>query len=84
MSQRISKQHVVATINLSDGSSVTGKIYLTQSQRPLDMLNDGRAFVPVDSEDGLVVVAKAHIVSVDNIKDERDASKDIPLYVGVR
>ncbi len=56
---------------LSTGNGMKGYFFLAKGQRPLDMLNDSRKFVPFEDIGGSVrLVNKDMIVSVRPSKEE--------------
>jgi len=64
-SRMIQKTAVRVEIALADGSLVRGKLFVMLQSRLTDVLNDDRAFLPVEAEDGsFVAVAKSAIKHV--------------------
>jgi DnaJ-domain-containing protein 1 len=52
---KLPKRRISAEIQLSDGSSMMGTLFISPQGRLLDMLNDGRGFLPVETESGEVM-----------------------------
>ena len=58
------RQDIIMT--LSDGRQIDGKVFVGYNERILDVLNDKRTFIPIENDDGnLLIVSKDSIVSVD-------------------
>ncbi len=53
---RITKDRLKVDLTLSDGSAVTGFVFVGKRERLVDMLNDQRQFVPVERMDGTLVM----------------------------
>ncbi|MCB9946943.1 MAG: DnaJ domain-containing protein [Rhodospirillaceae bacterium] len=63
---RIQKERAQVAIKLTDGTVVSGFLFLSRRERLVDMLNDQRRFVPVQREDGsLVMLNKLSIQRVE-------------------
>ena len=61
----ITTKSILVEIALLDGSSLTGKLCVPMQGRLTDLLNDDRAFVPVENRDGsFVALAKKAIKQV--------------------
>ena len=53
-------------ITLSDGRHIDGKFFVGYNERILDVLNDSRTFIPIEDEDGnVLIISKTAILSVD-------------------
>jgi len=52
---KLPRRRISAEIQLSDGSSMKGTLFISPQGRLLDMLNDGRGFLPVETEGGEVM-----------------------------
>ncbi len=62
---KIVKDKKEVELLLSTGNGMKGFFFLAKGQRPLDMLNDSRKFVPFEDVSGAVrLVNKDSIVSV--------------------
>ena len=56
---------VEVELDLSDGTSQTGVVFILANQRVLDLLNDPRAFFPFRRRDGQVIMLnKRQVVAV--------------------
>lgn len=55
---------------LENGSQHFGGIYVTQSQRVLDVLCDDRGFIPFSLRDRIILLNKAKLVQVDILEME--------------
>lgn len=75
---------------LSGGAVVEGDVFVTRGERVSDLLNDSRAFIPVDTGTGEVIVlakaqiASAHILSAPAAHSEDDADPFAVLRVDPR
>ena len=58
---KATKRQVTVRLCLTDGRTVEGELFLGQTERLSDTLNDGRAFLPVETALGTQLVAKAVI-----------------------
>jgi hypothetical protein len=59
------KDTVPIRVSCVNGDEFRGNVYLEHAQRLSDLMNDHRAFLPVQQEDGaLVVIAKSAIMWV--------------------
>lgn len=59
---RIMKHKVEVEIVFSDGTRLGGSVYVGQTQRVLDLLNDDEPFFPLMREDGeILLIAKSNI-----------------------
>jgi hypothetical protein len=68
------KDPVKVYVKCSDGDYFTGNVYLETRQRLSDLMNDSRGFVPLQQDNGrLVVVAKSSIRWIgDLVEDGND------------
>lgn len=62
MKGRISTKGVAVEITLLDGSLVCGKLFVSVQGRLTDLLNDDRAFLPVERRDGSFVALAKHTI----------------------
>lgn len=61
----LQKQVVFVDVALSDGSLLSGKLFISSQARVIDTLNDERIFIPFETMDGTTyALAKADIRSV--------------------
>jgi DnaJ-domain-containing protein 1 len=61
----VQKTAILVEISLADGSVILGKIFVSHQGRVSDVLNDDRAFLPVESSDGTTcAIAKTAIKQV--------------------
>lgn len=59
---RIMKHKVEVEVVLSDGTRLGGSVYVGQSQRVLDLLNDTDPFFPLMQDDGeVLLIAKSSL-----------------------
>ena len=59
---RIMKHKVEVEVVFSDGTKLGGSVYVGQSQRVLDLLNDPDAFFPLMRDDGeVLLIAKSSL-----------------------
>jgi hypothetical protein len=56
--EKLPKRKIAAEIETSDGERVTVMLFVSPQGRVLDMLNDGRAFLPLETEAGEVVFVR--------------------------
>ena len=62
---KINKDKREVELLLSTGNSMKGFFFLAKGQRPLDMLNDSRRFIPFEDISGAVrLVNKDNIITV--------------------
>jgi|GEM_PF-1937684 len=65
-------------IKMSDGEVLCGRIFVGFNERPLDIFNDTRTFIPIEIEKNnqLVLVSKKHIAMIDTFESTAEnASK---------
>jgi len=56
------KHKVEVEVVFSDGTKLGGSVYVGQSQRVLDLLNDADAFFPLMRDDGeVLLIAKSSL-----------------------
>jgi DnaJ-domain-containing protein 1 len=53
--EKLPKRKMPADLELSDGTRLKGMLFVSPQGRVLDMLNDGRAFLPLETEAGEVL-----------------------------
>ncbi|MEM6649359.1 MAG: DnaJ domain-containing protein [Pseudomonadota bacterium] len=71
------KIKVMVRITLSTGELVEGDVFISRHQRLTDLLNDDRAFLPVELTDGSVeVVAKTSVASAKALGEMMPLSDD--------
>ncbi|MEM6414295.1 MAG: J domain-containing protein [Pseudomonadota bacterium] len=59
------KREVAVSVALAGGERFDGSVYLKYDERITDLLNDGRAFIPIKQETGdVAIVAKTNILSL--------------------
>ena len=76
-SEKITKQKINVEIELEDGKSLVGYMFLKPQGRLTDMMNDERIFLPFETMDGnFFVLKKSACLSVSPIASEAD------VYVG--
>ena len=74
---RITKDRLKVDLTLSDGTSVTGFVFVGKRERLVDMLNDQRDFVPVERMDGtMVMLNKAGILRAEPTTDTAGPDED--------
>lgn len=61
---RRNRQRVDVSMRLSNGDAVEGEIFVAAGERVSDLFNDERAFLPVATPAGTVIVAKTQIAEV--------------------
>ncbi len=62
---KLPKRKTPADVEFADGSSMRVMLFVSPQGRVLDMLNDGRGFLPLETEDGeIIFVRKEAIRSV--------------------
>jgi DnaJ-domain-containing protein 1 len=83
----VQKTAILVEISLADGSVVLGKIFVPHQGRLTDVLNDDRAFIPIESSDGTTLaLAKSAIKQVSLPVAETAAYRGINPYLvlGIR
>ncbi len=62
VSSRIMKHKVEVEVVFTDGTRLSGSVYVGQSQRVLDLLNDTDPFFPLMQDDGeVLLIAKSSL-----------------------
>ena len=54
--QEVKKEKVEAQIDLHSGDRILGAFFIRPAQKLSDLLNDERAFIPIETSDGLVMI----------------------------
>jgi hypothetical protein len=73
----IDKTPRLVRVKMLDGSEVKGRIFLKQSDRVVDLLNDTRNFIPFENEEtAIIVINKEAILGV---YDDLDQSTGLRL-----
>lgn len=63
-SPRKAKLKTMVELVLTDGRVMTGEVFLAQGERLIDILNDGRGFLPLELVDGEVMaIAKSMVAT---------------------
>ena len=70
---RRTREKIEASIRLSNGDTIEGFLFLAKQERVSDLLNDDRAFLPVETGHDTVVISKAQIAEV-RIHETHDES----------
>jgi hypothetical protein len=75
---------ILVSVLMHDGSRYRGYIHLQHNFRLQDLLNDPRAFIPIEqasSSDAVTIVAKHFIVSIEELREGNPSFglKDISL-----
>ena len=66
-----------------DGVMLKGKFFMVPSQRVLDVLNDERAFLPFETEDGdIYIINKQFVARIRPIGNEMQTTKAAPTWLG--
>lgn len=74
---RRSKAKIMLRLCLNDGATVEGDVFVLNGQRIQDLLNDDRAFLPVDEGGGIVtMVAKTAIARASAIGEAKPVDGD--------
>lgn len=61
----VERQKTEVDLTLIDGTALRGNLFITQRQRLVDVMNDPRAYIPIELEDGSIkLVNKAVIGTV--------------------
>lgn len=71
------RSEIAVSLRLKDSDEeIPATIFAGQGERPLDMLNDERAFIPVRRPSGdVMLVAKTQIASLTERKDENEKAE---------
>ncbi len=63
--KHVDKDHRLVRVRLMDGTEVKGKIFTVQGDRVVDLMNDGRQFIPFENDEtSIIVLNKAAIMGV--------------------
>lgn len=74
---RRAKAKLQVSLTLTTGESVEGSVFVSQGQRLADILNDERAFIPVDLGEGrITVTSKSAIASAKDLGSKPVLSED--------
>jgi hypothetical protein len=74
--EKLPRRRIAAEIELLGGSRMTVMLFISPQGRVLDMLNDGRGFLPLETEAGEVFfIRKDAIRSVVPVSDSKDHRK---------
>lgn len=69
-------------ITFAEGKKVYGRIFLKPDERVIDVLNDSRQFIPIETDDGKIIAfSKNTIISVDT-NEENNAGGDKGIFRG--
>ena len=63
---------ILVSVLMHDGTRYRGYIYLPKEHRLQDLLNDSRAFIPLEqaaNNDAVTIVAKRFIVSIEELRE---------------
>lgn len=80
---RRSRERLEVSIRLANGDAVDGDLFLIAGERLTDLLNDDRAFLPVDTGRETVVIAKSQVAEVRAIEPVVEDHGEDP-YVTLR
>ena len=70
-------------VTLTDGSLMTGEMFVHADQRMLDILNDDRRFVPVESVEGAIsCINKSVIAKVSPVAAAVNADEKVVAFGG--
>ncbi len=76
------KLRVGVEITLIDGSRMSGNLFLNIDERLLDLINDGRAFVPFEDTSGAVsMLSKTTIIRATPTLQNLPVAEPTPLKV---
>lgn len=66
-----------------DGVMLKGKFFTVPSQRVLDVLNDERAFLPFETEEGdIYIINKQFVARIQPIGQQVESAKSAPTWLG--
>ncbi len=85
-SSSVVKQKLMAEVEvtLNDGTALRGNFFLNPQERIIDMLNDGRSFLPFSDTDGVVtVIAKSAICKIRPVEQKIERTKEAPRRIGM-
>ncbi len=61
----VERQKMEVDLTLMDGTALRGNLFVTQRQRLVDVMNDPRAYIPIELEDGTIkLVNKSNIGTI--------------------
>ncbi len=58
----VARQKVEVDLTLMDGAILRGNLFALQRQRPVDVMNDPRAYIPIELQDGSVKLLNKSII----------------------
>ena len=77
------KSRIEAEVVLTDGGTLHGNLFVGQQQRLLDVLNDDRAFLPMElAENSIIIINKATIARIIPIKEAASRIAEAPRWLG--
>ena len=69
-------------LGLNDGTTLTGNLFISPSERILDTLNDSRGYLPFEDSDGMVrVLSKSIITHITLIEPELEKAQSMAEIV---
>ena len=68
--QKFQKLGIPVRLGMSEKELLLGLIFVRQDQRVIDVLCDGRAFIPLKTRAGFKLVNKQHIIQIDLVTPE--------------
>lgn len=82
---KLPKYCVPVKVTLEDGTEFYGGIHVVQGQRVLDVLCDGRSFLPFRLRDRAILLNKSKVVQFDllemaEITEKEDLLPELNLY----
>jgi hypothetical protein len=85
MLNKTPKFNIPVRIDLSGGASMYCVVFVRQNQRIIEMLGDERTFIPVQTNDGVSLVNKAHILRLEimtktEIKEKSELFPNVNFY----
>ncbi len=73
---------VEVNLILNDGTSSTGNMFCNSKQRLVDILNDGRMFLPFEDSEGVVrLLNKSAITSISPVEQSIQRPEPIPRAI---
>ena len=70
-------------VTLTDGTVLLANFFRNPSERIIDLLNDGRSFLPLSDKDGVVsFITKSAIWKIVPIDQETEHPGDAPRSIG--
>ncbi len=77
------KLKVEVEVTLRDGTAMMGNFFVNPKDRPLEVLNDGRMFLPFVDIDGVFfALNKSEIARIRPTEQSIDRSKPFPRMIG--